>query len=236
MTKIKGFPKDVEETRTIPFVFSDETRDSYGTVFSVKGWELDRFNKNGIALFNHNSYSSDPDMSIGHARAWVEGKRLLGEITFESAELNPIADKVFRKFLNGTYKGVSIRFWPLENGRFGDGDESPEGKCPTYYIGKRELIEISAAPIPSNKNALVRSLGKELEEKPAEGEGFFAFGSIRSVEENEGDVQTQIENTSTEDTQSDNFPPKSETPAVDNDTDERFFNSYVDGIRAMADV
>ena len=183
MSRVK-FPKDVEETRTIPFVFSDESRDSYGTVFTAKGWDLERFNKNGIAFFNHESWSSNPDVAIGHARAWVEGNQLLGEITFETAGLNPIADKVFQKYLNGTYRGVSIRFFPIEIGKWGAGEESLEGKNPTYYIGRRELVEISATPIPSNKNALTRAFSDEAKEIPEliEGEGYYTQGAVRSIE------------------------------------------------------
>lgn len=182
MTKIKGFSKDVETTRTIPFVFSDETRDSYGTVFTAAGWDLTRFAKNPIAIYNHESWGDDPDMAIGTARAWVEGKQLLGEITFEPAELNPTADKVFRKYLAGTFKGVSVRFMPLEPGYWGEGEESKAGSKPTYYFGKRELVEISCTPIPSNKNATVRCFGSELEEDAAKGmDGFFAEGGVRTI-------------------------------------------------------
>lgn len=179
MSNVRKFGKDVEKTRTIPFVFSDETRDSYGTVFTATGWVLDRFEKNGIALFNHNAYSSDPNMAIGSARAWVEGNELLGEITFESKEINPLAETVFRKFLAGTYKGVSIRYFPLENGKWGAGQEALEGENPTYYIGKRELLEISVVPIPSNKNALVRSHGAETSTELEEDEGYYTDGLVR---------------------------------------------------------
>lgn len=198
MSNTRGFTKDVEETRTINFVFSDETRDSFGTVFTAKDWVLDRFDKNGIALFNHNSYSNDPDMAIGTARAWVQGKELLGSITFEPAEINPIADKVFRKYLAGTYKGVSIRFNPLEMGHWGEGDESAEGKNPTYYFGKRELIEISSVPLPSNKNALVRSIGDEMAAKNPDCEGFFIDGHIRSIDPSDTDEEGGKEETKTE--------------------------------------
>lgn len=218
---VRKFGKDVEKTRTIEFVFSDETRDSYGTVFTAKGWDLDRFNKNGIALFNHNAYSSDPDMSIGSARAWVEGNKLLGSITFEEKELNELADTVFRKFLAGTYKGVSIRFNPLENGTWGVGEESLEGKNPTYYFGKRELIEISAVPIPSNKNALVRSHGSETEAEIKEGEGYFTSGQIRIAEEGEaGDNDMDTEDAN-------------DGKGISN---ESFIRVYADAVRALHNV
>ncbi len=178
---IRGFPKNVEKTRTIPFVFSDETRDSYGTVFTASGWDLTRFEKNPVALYNHESWGDDPDMVIGSARAWVEGNQLLGEITFETADLNPVADKVFRKYLAGTLRGVSVRFMPIERGHWGDGEESESGSKPTYYFGRRELIEISCVPIPSNKNATVRSLGHEIEEDKKD-TFFYVDGQVRMID------------------------------------------------------
>lgn len=149
------------KTRTIQFVFSDESRDAHGTILPVEGWVLDRFNKNGIAFFNHNSWSSDPNQAIGNAKAWVEGRQLVGEIRFEEPELNPLADTIFKKVLAGTYRTVSVGFIPLERGAFGQGEEAAGGERETYYYGKRELLEISIAPLPSNSNALVRSLGAE---------------------------------------------------------------------------
>lgn len=176
---------EIIKTRTIPFVFSDETRDSHGTVLPVDGWILDRFNKNGIAFFNHNSYSSDPNQAIGTGRAWVEGKRLLGEITFEPEGINPLAETVFQKFISGTYKGVSVRFLPVERGSWGKGDEALGEKNETYYFGKRELIEISVAPLPSNKNSLVRTMGKD--PIGEEFERTCVYGCVRAMEDDEDD-------------------------------------------------
>lgn len=225
MPKIKGFSKDVEKTRTIEFVFSDETRDSYGTVFPVDGWDLDRFNKNGIAFYQHASYSSDPDMAIGSARAWVDGKRLLGSITFEEKELNPTADKIFRKYLAGTLKGVSIRFNPLEQGRWGVGDEAIDGKTPTYYFGRRELVEISSVSLPSNKNALVRSIGKETEEDISDNEGFFVLGCVREMED-PPEVETQEETPAEQ-------PEENDREIVN---DEDVTRAYIAGLQALANV
>lgn len=221
MSSVKKFGKDIEKTRTIPFVFSDETRDTYGTVFTASGWVLDRFDKNGIALFNHNAYSSDPNMAIGSARAWVEGKKLLGEITFETKEINPLAETVFRKFLAGTYKGVSIRYIPIENGKWGEGNEALEGKNPTYYIGKRELVEISVVPIPSNKNALVRSYEAEISTELEEGEAFYSFAEVRSC----SGCEDEQEDEKTEDTE--------RSDASRNDTDEIYIRTILAGYEAI---
>ena len=93
------------KTRTIQFVFSDESRDAHGTILPVEGWVLDRFNKNGIAFFNHNSWSSDPNQAIGNAKAWVEDRQLVGEIRFEEPELNPLADTIFN-----IYRSIAKQF------------------------------------------------------------------------------------------------------------------------------
>lgn len=157
--QVRKFGKDVEKTRTIAFVFSDETRDSYNTVLLANNWDLDRFNKSGVAFYNHNSYSSNPDMLIGSAKAWIEDNKLVGEITFESEDVNPTAEKIFRKILAGTMKAVSVGFVPTSRGAWGKGDEACGEKNETYYYGRCELLEISVVNIPANKNALIRSAG-----------------------------------------------------------------------------
>ncbi len=170
------------KTRTIPFVFSDETRDSYGTVIPVASWDLTRFNKMGVALYNHSTYGDDPDNVIGRAKAWVSGKQLLGEITFESGDLNPKAEKVFQKLLAGTIRGCSVGFRSDGKGKFGEGEESAGGKTPTYYYNKCELVEISVTPIPANLNAKVRSEahGEQEAEKPEQNR--YLYGEIRSFD------------------------------------------------------
>lgn len=177
------------KTRTIPFVFSDETRDSYGTVLPVSGWLLDRFNKMGVALYNHSSYGSDPDNVIGRAKAWVEGKKLLGEITFETAEINPKAEKVFQKLLAGTIRGCSVGFRPVERGTFGEGEEALGGKKETYYYGKRELIEISVTPMPANPNAKIRSTS-ELKEQEEIKKECYSYGEVRGFDKEEETIRT----------------------------------------------
>ena len=185
--------KEAIKTRTIPFVFSDESRDSYGTVLPVKGWDLTLFNKMGVALYNHSSYGNDPDNVIGTARAWVEGNKLLGEITFEKEELNPKAEKVFQKVLAGTLKGCSVGFRPLERGTWGEGEESYSGKTPTYYYGKRALVEISITPMPANSNARVRSNVSPEGESELSGELEYLVGEVRGFEPKENS-KDEIEN------------------------------------------
>ena len=83
------------ETRTVEFVASDNSVDSYGTVLPVDKWDLTRYASNGIVGYMHDVYgdswtkSADPDDVIGKGEALVEDGKLLVRITFEPADLNP---------------------------------------------------------------------------------------------------------------------------------------------------
>lgn len=160
---IRKVSDDVEETRTIEFIASDESRDSHGTVLPVDKWDLERFNNNGIIGYQHNVYgdmcgNDDPDRVIGVGKARIEDGKLIVSVTFEPAELNQLAEKIFRKLLLGTLKAVSVGFAPTTEGKWGEGEESRNGSNPTYYFDGQELLELSVVNIPSNKNALKKSL------------------------------------------------------------------------------
>jgi hypothetical protein len=156
---IRKISDDVETTRYIEFVASDNSRDSYKTVLPVDKWDLDRFNKNGVIGYQHALYySTNPDMVIGSGKAFVEDGKLIIGITFEPADLNPIAEKLFRKTLHGTIKAVSVGFDPIGQGAWGVGDQAAGKENQTYYYAGQELLEISIVHIPSNKNALKRAL------------------------------------------------------------------------------
>jgi len=162
---VRAFNADTaKESRTIPFVFSNSNRDRHGTVLNQDNWQLDNFNANPIAGYMHNVYGGDmctppnPDDVIGKARAWVEGGQLLGEITFEPADINPTAEKVFQKLLFGSLNSVSVGFMETGQGRWGEGEEAQRGATPTYYFEGQELLEISVVNIPSNATAGRRNL------------------------------------------------------------------------------
>ena len=141
-----------EKTRSVEFVASDESIDSYGTIIPVKNWVLDRFNKNGAIGYQHNLYwSSDPDDLIGTGTAWVEDDKLMVRIEFETKEINEKADKIYQKVLFGSIKGVSVGFSEMEGGEFKEIDGQQ-----VYVFGRCELIEISVVNIPANANALKR--------------------------------------------------------------------------------
>lgn len=154
-----------EESRTVEFVASDNSVDSYGTILPVDKWDLKRYEKNGIVGYMHDVYgeswtkSADPDDIIGKGEAFVEDDKLVVRITFEPADLNERADKIFRKVQFGTLNAVSVGFVPTAKGHMGDEErgENPD----VYYYAGQELLEVSIVNIPSNANALRRSIEQE---------------------------------------------------------------------------
>ena len=149
-----------EKTRSVEFVASDESVDSYGTIIPVKNWVLDRFNKNGVIGYQHNLYwSSDPDNVIGKGTAWVEDGKLMVRIEFEPKEINELAEKIYQKVLFGSINGVSVGFSELDEGEAKEID----GQI-VYIFGRCELLEISVVNIPANANALKRYYEDQLKQ------------------------------------------------------------------------
>lgn len=154
-----------EETRTVEFVASDNSVDSYGTVLPVDKWDLKRYQGNGIVGYMHDVYgdswtkSADPDDIIGKGEAFVEDDKLVVRITFEPADLNERADKIYRKIQFGSLHAVSVGFRATAKGHKGDEER---GENPNvYYYNGQELLEVSVVNIPANANALKRSMEEE---------------------------------------------------------------------------
>lgn len=161
------------DVRRVTFVASDATRDSAGTVLNQEGWDLTRFNRNGVIGYQHKVYggwsdTDNPDNVIGKGRAYVEGGRLMVDVDFEPKEINELAEKVYQKILFGSLKAVSVGFLPVGDGHWGEGEESRKGATPTWYYDGQELLEVSVVNIPANPNAVrVKGLDSSEEEMRA---------------------------------------------------------------------
>lgn len=189
--EIRKFAEDVEETRTVEFIISDESKDRHGTVLKSENWNLDNFNKNGIVGYQHNVHGGDmcsgpnPDDVIGKGYAYRENGKIIGRVTFEPADINPLAEKIFRKVLFGSLRATSVGFLPVGEGKWGEGDEARNGSNPTYYFAGQELLEFSIVNIPSNPNAVGRSIRDQTHNallfvKKALGEEY-SFGDIEKM-------------------------------------------------------
>lgn len=148
-----------DDSRTIEFIASDNSRDAHKTVIPVDKWDLSRFNKNGVIGYQHSlQWSSDPDDVIGVGVARIEDEKLIVSVKFEPEDINPKAEKIYKKVKFGSLKAISVGFNPTKKGYFGEGDQAQGEKNETYYFDGQELLETSVVNIPSNKNALKRSL------------------------------------------------------------------------------
>jgi HK97 family phage prohead protease len=150
--QLRGADSTDPENRTYEFVISSETPDTYGTVFLSSGWSFERYMKNPVVLYNHRSYSDNPDTTIGTSLLRMEGKEIIATLTLETG--NEIADKVKRQLDNGTLRMASIGadVHEYRRGIFEDG-ENPD----LIYLTRQDLLEWSITPVGSNPDALKRN-------------------------------------------------------------------------------
>lgn len=168
-------PADAEESRIIQFVLSTFTKDRHGTVLNQDNWKLDNYRNNPIIAYQHNlsgGMCSDPnpDFVIGKSvRVDVEGtgvdRKLVADAQFESADINPMAEKIFRKVLFGSLNRSSVGFLEIGKGAWGVGDEAEGRDNETFRFAGQELLEWSVVNVPSNPDAGAREILKKMREE-----------------------------------------------------------------------
>jgi HK97 family phage prohead protease len=136
-----------EGERRISAVASTEALDAHNTILRCN-WDLQRFTANPVLLWMHN----DQVLPVGRCEnVRVEGKELLFDAVFD--DVAPLDNQVWEKYRRGTMRGFSVRFNPLEWRNV-----EQNGRDVVEYT-RSELLEISCAPVPSNAEALRRSVG-----------------------------------------------------------------------------
>lgn len=232
--QVREIPSNVEETRTITFVASSSARDRHHSVLNQKNWTLDNFNNNPIIGYQHNVYGDpckedDPDNVIGKGRAYIEGELLLVDVTFETKEVNPKADKIFRKILAGTLRAVSVGFLPVGQGHWGEGEEAQGRSNETYYFAGQELLELSVVNIPSNPEAIKKQLRSNTFDAIKFIKGHLPNLSLSDIEKmSVGEVMKSLENKIDRAFAS---PPSQIKP--DNKTMKNKTKSLIDGIKKL---
>lgn len=165
-----------EKNRTVTFIASTPNVDRDGDVTNSKGWKLDNFIKNPVIGYQHQVVSHglcitpDPDDIIGVGKNLRIGDKgeLLVDITFEGADVNPKADKIFKKVQAGTLSAVSVGFIPVANeyGEYSRKGIAEKGENPdANYLFGQELLEISIVNVPANPDAV--ALRKSLKSQTA---------------------------------------------------------------------
>lgn len=140
------------------FIMSSETTDRMGDVIRQKGWELEDFKANPIALFGH--MKSFP---IGHwQNVRVVGKKLMGELVLAKQGTSDRIDEIRSLVEQRVLRAVSVGFRVLEYEPMQKDD--PWGP---WDIKRQTLHETSLVSVPANQEALMvaRQLGVSDETK-----------------------------------------------------------------------
>lgn len=143
-------PTATSDKNTFGFVFSDETVDRCGVVLAASGCVLDNFNKNPIITFGGDA--SRIDNVMGRAKnVRVMGSRLIGQIEFLGAGINPKAETVRQMVAGGYLKSVDVSIIVLEL-------QQSKKRKGGVDVPRWELLSIDIVPIPANPNAVALAM------------------------------------------------------------------------------
>ena len=139
--------KDAAKEAPMTFVISSEEVDRHGDVVLAQGWRLQAYLRNPVFLWAHN-YGLPV---IGRALAvWPEPGQLLARLEFAPTEF---ARQVAALYRSGYQQGVSVGFRPL---RYEERRDARTGAFLGIRFLEQELLEVSAVPVPANRQALRR--------------------------------------------------------------------------------
>ena len=107
--------------------------------------DLTRLNSIGVVLFNHDPYN--PVGRIENAR--IENGRGLATLVFDEDDES---DRIFRKVLSGTLKGISVSYTYDDYSFLGEKETSADGrfKGPCLLVKRWTALEISVVSVPAD--------------------------------------------------------------------------------------
>ena len=151
------------EQRTVSVSFSSETDQvlRWGEPeildHAAGSADLTRLGSFGVVLFNHN-----PDLPIGRVEnARIENGRGVANLVFDEDEA---ADKIFRKVLSGTLKGISVSYTYDDYCFLGENETSADGrfKGPCLLVKRWTALEISVVSVPADTSVGIgRAAGQD---------------------------------------------------------------------------
>lgn len=188
--------------RAIDIVGTDESVDRHNTKIMVDGWQLDDYRKNPTFLWCHNQDPAVSTMPIGriigiyresYARANDQkvGKRLAFRVEFPPEGTYPFADLVHKMYDGKFLRASSVGFRNIKLRRLDPSDEEDkkildedgfDAKAPygAAILEKNALMELSAVPVGSNPNALVKALR---EATPEQHRGLMACADASQIDD-----------------------------------------------------
>jgi len=148
------------------FVITTDRKDTYGTIFSSEGWDFTRYLENPVVFYNHRSGSEDPDDLVGVTvkGPWKEQMQdgstgFVARVRFEPADVNPKAEKIRKKIINGSLKMASIGAAVYD----AEWIEDSSGEDVLVFT-RQELFEWSIVNVGSNPGAILKDNEKVLKE------------------------------------------------------------------------
>lgn len=144
--------------REFEFVASDETPDSYGDIVRAEGWDLKRYRKNPIVLFNHSS-----SVPVGYSpMTKVEGKELICRVKLADEGTSDFIDTLYKLMKQRIVRAMSVGFRATKDVNI---MRDKDGNFLGLEFNGQELLENSIVSVPANPNAL--SLAKSWGAKDA---------------------------------------------------------------------
>lgn len=133
--------------REFDFMASDETPDSYGDIVRAAGWDLSRYKRNPIVLFNHKS-----DVPVGYSpKTSIEGKQLISRVKLADEGTSEFIDTLYKLISQRIVRAMSVGFRPNKDVVImRDKDNNFLG----LEFNGQELLENSIVSIPANPNSL----------------------------------------------------------------------------------
>lgn len=134
-------------TRTIPVIASTEAIDSYDEIVDQASWQLGRFLKAPIALWQHCAWEEP----VGFYRnVRVEAGALRADLVLYEGAADPEgrAERVLQRYAQGGPISVSVGFM------LGRSEKEDRGGRPVRVLYDNELHEISVVTIGANPDAV----------------------------------------------------------------------------------
>ncbi len=135
--------------REFEFVASDETPDSYGDIVRVEGWDLKRYKKNPIILFNHQS-----SVPVGYSpKTYINDDKsaLISRVKLADEGTSDFIDTLARLMKQRIVRAMSVGFMPTKDVEI---LRDKDGNFQGLEFNGQELLENSIVSVPANPNSL----------------------------------------------------------------------------------
>jgi len=156
--------------RVILVPWTDESIDSYNTVFDSRGWDYRSFEQNPVVFSNHDRAQPVPiGIALKLEDADLRGvdgvlrRGSVAHVLISPEELEPTAEVVYRNWMAGRINGSSHSFEPLE-ASYAEGKDVKRFRIPKdakldnlLVFRKQRLQEISIVTLPANSSTTSRS-------------------------------------------------------------------------------